>query len=151
MMNPEIQEIQAKYRDKRDSASMAKMNEETKAVYAKYGTSPTGGCLTMIIQLPIMFALYRVIYKIPGYVSKIKALFVNNGNGIADQVIEEPFGGAHRDFKKAAEFLGKALEKHLTALRKFAPEKLRKQRYDKFRAIGNFVEAAEEETVAEEK
>lgn len=71
--------------------------------------------------------------------------------GIADQVIEEPFGGAHRDFKKAAEFLGKALEKHLTALRKFSPEKLRKQRYDKFRAIGHFVEAAEEETVSEEK
>ena len=87
MMNPEIQEIQAKYRDKRDSASMAKMNEETKAVYAKYGTSPTGGCLTMIIQLPIMFALYRVIYKIPGYVSKIKGLFVNKGNGIADQIM----------------------------------------------------------------
>lgn len=87
MMNPEIQEIQAKYRDKRDSASMAKMNEETKAVYAKYGTSPTGGCLTMIIQLPIMFALYRVIYKIPGYVSKIKGLFVNKGNGIAEQIM----------------------------------------------------------------
>ena len=87
MMNPEIQEIQAKYRDKRDSASMAKMNEETKAVYAKYGTSPTGGCLTMIIQLPIMFALYRVIYKIPGYVSKIKGLFINNGKGIAEQVM----------------------------------------------------------------
>ena len=71
--------------------------------------------------------------------------------GIADQVIEEPFGGAHRDFKKAAEFLGKALEKHLTALRKFSPEKLRKQRYDKFRAIGNFVEAVTEEPVSEEK
>lgn len=71
--------------------------------------------------------------------------------GIADQVIEEPFGGAHRDFKKAAEFLGKALEKHLTALRKFSPEKLRKQRYDKFRAIGNFVEAATDEPVSEEK
>lgn len=71
--------------------------------------------------------------------------------GIADQVIEEPFGGAHRDCKKAAEFLGKALEKHLTALRKFSPEKLRRQRYDKFRTIGHFVEAAEEETVSEEK
>ncbi len=86
IMNPEIQAIQAKYRDKKDNASMMKMNEETKAVYEKYGTSPTGGCLTMIIQLPIMFALYRVIYKIPGYVSKIKGLFVNNGNGIADKV-----------------------------------------------------------------
>ena len=86
IMNPEIQAIQAKYRDKRDNASALKMNEEMKAVYEKYGTSPTGGCLTMIIQLPIMFALYRVIYKIPGYVSKIKGLFVNNGNGIVDKV-----------------------------------------------------------------
>ncbi len=88
MMNPEIQAIQAKYKDKRDNASIAKMNEETKAVYEKYGTSPTGGCLTMIIQLPIMFALYRVIYKIPGYVSKIKGLFTNSaGNGIADKIM----------------------------------------------------------------
>ena len=85
-MNPEIQAIQAKYRDKKDNASAMKMNEEMKAVYEKYGTSPTGGCLTMIIQLPIMFALYRVIYKIPGYVSKIKGLFVNDGAGIADKV-----------------------------------------------------------------
>lgn len=71
MMNPEIQAIQAKYKDKKDNESMMKMNAETKAVYEKYGTSPTGGCLVMIIQLPIMFALYRVIYKIPGYVSSI--------------------------------------------------------------------------------
>lgn len=71
MMNPEIQAIQAKYKDKKDSESMMKMNAETKAVYEKYGTSPTGGCLTMLIQLPIMFALYRVIYKIPGYVGYI--------------------------------------------------------------------------------
>ena len=87
MMNPEIQAIQAKYKDKRDNASIAKMNEETKAVYEKYGTSPTGGCLTMLIQLPIMFALYRVIYKIPGYVDKIRALFTNKaGTGIADKI-----------------------------------------------------------------
>lgn len=72
MMNPEIQAIQAKYKDKKDNESMMKMNAETKAVYEKYGTSPTGGCLVMLIQLPIMFALYRVIYKIPGYVSSIK-------------------------------------------------------------------------------
>ncbi|MGN0371033.1 MAG: YidC/Oxa1 family membrane protein insertase [Butyrivibrio sp.] len=71
MMNPELQEIQAKYKDKKDNESMMKMNAETKAVYEKYGTSPTGGCLTMLIQLPIMFAMYRVIYKIPGYVSKV--------------------------------------------------------------------------------
>lgn len=71
IMNPELQQIQAKYRDKRDQVSMMNMQAETKEVYAKYGTSPSGGCLTMLIQLPIMFALYRVIYKIPGYITKI--------------------------------------------------------------------------------
>lgn len=88
IMNPEIQAIQVKYKGKTDNASMLKMNEETKAVYEKYGTSPSGGCLTMIIQLPIMFALYRVIYKIPGYISKIKGLFIAGGAGIADKVME---------------------------------------------------------------
>lgn len=82
LMNPELQEIQAKYKNKRDQVSMMNMQAETKAVYEKYGTSPTGGCLTMLIQLPIMFALYRVIYKIPGYVTKIRELC----GGIADKI-----------------------------------------------------------------
>ena len=54
---------------------MMKMNAETKAVYEKYGTSMTGGCLQLVIQMPILFALYRVIYNIPGYVSSVKAYF----------------------------------------------------------------------------
>ncbi|HAX08415.1 MAG TPA: hypothetical protein DCX93_10260 [Butyrivibrio sp.] len=83
LMNPELQEIQAKYKDKRDQVSMMNMQAETKAVYEKYGTSPTGGCFTMLIQLPIMFALYRVIYKIPGYVTKIRELC----GGIADKIM----------------------------------------------------------------
>ena len=40
-MNPEIQKIQKKYKNKKDQASMMKMQEETKLVYEKYGTSPT--------------------------------------------------------------------------------------------------------------
>lgn len=83
MMNPEIQAIQAKYKDKKDNESVMKMNAETKAVYEKYGTSPTGGCLTMLIQLPIMFALYRVIYKIPGYIKYIGDMY----RGIADKLM----------------------------------------------------------------
>ena len=42
IMNPEIQAIQAKYKDRKDNDSMAAMNQETQAVYAKYGVSPTG-------------------------------------------------------------------------------------------------------------
>ena len=48
-MNPEIQAIQKKYKNKRDNASVERMNEEMNAVYEKYGTSPTGGCLPMLI------------------------------------------------------------------------------------------------------
>ena len=44
------------------------MNEEQKAIYAKYGTSPTGGCLQLAIQLPILLSLYQVILNIETYI-----------------------------------------------------------------------------------
>lgn len=74
-MNPELQVIQKKYKDKKDNDSMMKMNEETKALYAKYGVSQTGTCLPMLIQLPIMWCLYRIIYNMPAYVPNIKQVF----------------------------------------------------------------------------
>lgn len=74
-MNPELQAIQKKYKNKKDNESMMAMNEETKAVYDKYGVSPTGSCLQLLIQMPILFALYRVIYSMPAYVKQIKEAF----------------------------------------------------------------------------
>ena len=74
-MSPELQAIQKKYKNKKDNDSMMAMNQETQAVYAKYGVSPTGSCVQLIIQMPILFSLYRVIYAMPAYVSKIKDSF----------------------------------------------------------------------------
>ncbi len=74
-MNPEIQAIQAKYKGKTDQESMQKMQAETQAVYAKYGVSPSGSCVQLLIQMPILFALYRVIYNIPAYVPRVKEVF----------------------------------------------------------------------------
>lgn len=74
-MSPELQAIQKKYKDKKDNQSMMAMQQETSEVYAKYGVSPTGSCLQLLIQMPILFALYRVIYAMPAYVSKIKEAF----------------------------------------------------------------------------
>lgn len=71
LMNPELQQIQKKYKGKRDSESMMKMNEETQAVYQKYGTSPTGSCLQLVIQMPILFSLYYIISSIPAYVPQV--------------------------------------------------------------------------------
>jgi YidC/Oxa1 family membrane protein insertase len=81
-MNPEIQKINAKYKGKKDEASMKKMQLETQAVYQKYGASPTAGCLPLLISLPIMFALYRVIYNIPAYVNDINAMYSAVAEGI---------------------------------------------------------------------
>ena len=76
-MNPELQAIQKKYKDKRqDQAAMMKMNEETQAVYQKYGVNPMGSCLQLVIQMPILFALYRVIWNIPAYVGTVKNAFL---------------------------------------------------------------------------
>ena len=60
-----------------------KMNVETKAVYEKYGVSMTGGCLQLVIQLPILLALYQVIYHIPAYVSSVGNVFY----GIAESLL----------------------------------------------------------------
>lgn len=82
VMNPEIQKIQAKYKGKKDEVSMRRMQAETQAVYQKYGTSTMGGCLYMVIQLPILFALYRVIYNIPAYVDSVYNLYEPMAAGI---------------------------------------------------------------------
>lgn len=74
-MNPELQAIQKKYKNKKDNDSMMAMNMETQAVYAKYGVSPSGSCVQLLIQMPILLALYRVIGKIPAYVGKVKDAF----------------------------------------------------------------------------
>ena len=77
VMQPEIKKIQKKYEGKKDQATMMKQQEEINLVYEKYGTSMTGGCLPMLIQMPILFALYQVIYHIPAYVSSVKDVFMN--------------------------------------------------------------------------
>lgn len=77
IMNPEIQAIQKKYKGKTDNESMQRQNIEIQAVYEKYGTNMTGGCLPLLIQMPILFALYRVIYNIPAYVPSVRVYFDN--------------------------------------------------------------------------
>ncbi len=95
-MNPEIQAIQKKYAGKKDNNSMLAQQEEVKAVYAKYGVSQTGSCLQLLIQMPILFALYRVIYSMPAYVTQIgdtfrvlaeKIISTDNGNFITSSEV----------------------------------------------------------------
>lgn len=59
---------------------------------------------------------------------------------IADEIVAEPLGGAHKDPVKAAELLKASLKKHLNELKKMNAEELMNDRYDKFRAISVFTE-----------
>ena len=83
IMPPEIQKIQKKYQGKKDQDSMMKMQEETQAVYQKYGVSATGSCVQLAIQLPILYALYQVIQNIPAYVGSVYNVF----NGVCTKIL----------------------------------------------------------------
>ena len=82
IMQPELQAIQKKYKNRKDSASMEAQNAETQELYQKYGVRPSGSCVFMIIQLLILFPLYRVIYNVPGYVAAVKETFAELVNNI---------------------------------------------------------------------
>lgn len=83
-LQPEITAIQKKYKGREnDQQAMMMQNAEIRAVYEKYGTSMTGGCVQLLIQMPIIFALYRVILNIPAYVPSVKEYFTNVVNAIA--------------------------------------------------------------------
>lgn len=76
-MNPEIKAIQKKYKEKSrgrslDQAATLAQQEEIQQVYDKYGVSMMGGCLPLLIQMPLLFALYPVIYNIQEYVPAMK-------------------------------------------------------------------------------
>ena len=85
-MQPETKAIQEKYKGKRDQQSQMAMNEEMQELYAKYGISPTGSCLPMLLQLPVFLALYRMIYNVPAYVSSVKSAF----DGIVEGIVNMP-------------------------------------------------------------
>ena len=81
-MQPELNEIRAKYNGKTDQASAMAMQQETQLLYEKYGVSPSGSCVQMLIQMPIWFALYRVFYNVPAYIGSVKDHFSGLVSGI---------------------------------------------------------------------
>lgn len=82
-MNPELQAVQKKYKDKKDPTSMQNMQTETQMIYEKYGVSPAGNCVQMLIQFPLLLALYRVFMNVPAYISSVKQVYM----GLVDNIM----------------------------------------------------------------
>ncbi|ONI39320.1 hypothetical protein AN640_01815 [Candidatus Epulonipiscium fishelsonii] len=83
-LQPELQAIQRKYANKKDQQSQLAQSQEMQALYKKYNINPMAGCLPLIIQLPLLYAVYAVLRQPSHYISKLKELYL----AMADKLIE---------------------------------------------------------------
>lgn len=120
-MNPELQKIQKKYKGKNDQISMMKMNEETQLLYAKYGVSPMGSCLQLIIQMPILFALYQVIWNIPAYVGRVYDVFKPLADALLNNSASQSFMEGIAKSLNISYNSGYTIEKIIDTLYKLKP------------------------------
>jgi len=81
-MQPELQKVQKKYQGKKDPVSVQAMQDETSAIYEKYGVSPIGSCVFMLINMPIILSLWRVFQAIPAYIAIVRDQFTSLVEGI---------------------------------------------------------------------
>lgn len=141
--NPEIQALQKKYKNKTDQASQMKMYEEQQALYAKYGISMSGQCLPLLIQMPILFAMYQVIWKIPGYISSVYNVYTELVNKLlttsgAQEFLQQYATQARIDFEKTG-FISDTI---VDVLYNFTPSNWA-ELADKFPSIADLVNQTE--------
>ncbi|MBR3644989.1 MAG: YidC/Oxa1 family membrane protein insertase, partial [Lachnospiraceae bacterium] len=113
VISPEIKKIQKKYENKKDQESQIAMNQEISAIYKKYGVSPAGSCLQLLIQMPILFSLYRVIYNIPAYVGQVKNYYITIISKLSASQVNEYFkieGMSGQDILKDPEKTNKVID-----------------------------------------
>ena len=61
-VQPQLKSIQDKYKKmKRDDPRRQRMNKEVMALYSEHGVNPLGGCLPLLLQMPFLFAFYRML------------------------------------------------------------------------------------------
>ena len=68
---------------------MQNMQTETQQIYEKYGVSPTGACVQMLIQMPLLLALYRVFMNVPAYISSVKDVYLD----LVDKIMQQALSG----------------------------------------------------------
>jgi YidC/Oxa1 family membrane protein insertase len=61
LLQPELKQLQDKYKGKTDPLSRQAMAQEQMALYREHGTNPLSACLPMLIQVPFFFALFQVL------------------------------------------------------------------------------------------
>lgn len=85
-IQPELQKLQKKYANKKDQASQMAYSQEMQAIYKKYNISPFAGCLPLLIQLPLIYALFNVLRQPSMYIDKMGELYGNIAQIIMNNV-----------------------------------------------------------------
>ena len=75
-IQPELKKIQEKYKDKKDPSSQKQMQMEQSKLFHDHNINPMAGCLPLLIQMPIIFALFNVLRNIPAYIMSIKDIYI---------------------------------------------------------------------------
>ena len=113
VLQPEIQKIQKKYKGKRDQVSQQRQQEEMQALYRKHGTSPFASCLPLLVQMPILFSLFRVLYAFPLIASGDRKALGPITQEVAEDFLSSKFFGA----PLSASFSQPGDPSHATAVR----------------------------------
>ncbi|MEM7447223.1 MAG: acetyl-CoA carboxylase carboxyltransferase subunit alpha [Myxococcota bacterium] len=100
--------------------------------YATYSVITPEGCASILWRDGAMAPEASEQLKLLAHEAKV--------HGIADEIVSEPLGGAHRDPASAAEALGRCLRRSLEELQEVPPDSLVAQRYQKFRSLGAMIE-----------
>ena len=116
VLQPEIQKIQKKYKGKRDQVSQQRQQEEMQALYRKHGTSPFASCLPLLVQMPILFSLFRVLYAFPLIASGDRKALGPITQEVAEDFLSSKFFGA----PLSASFSQPGDPSHATAVRTVA-------------------------------
>ncbi len=84
-IQPEMKKIQDKYKNKKDQESQMAQSKEMQALYKKYKINPFAGCLPLLIQLPLIMALFTVLREPAKYITQLG----NEYNNIAATVMDK--------------------------------------------------------------
>lgn len=114
-LNPELQAIERKYKDKTDNESMMAKSQEMMILYKKYNFNPFSSCLLSFVQLPLFFAFFEALNRIPAifedslfgmYLGTTPMIGIKSGEYIYIILVLLVFGTTYFSFRKTMNATG---------------------------------------------
>ena len=97
-LTPEINKIKEKYGNSNDPEIKKKINQETTALWAEHKVNPLGGCLPMLLQMPLFFGLNFIMQQAFLYINRLQTLYHNLAQSIIDSSALSYIHGFAEDF-----------------------------------------------------